>query len=55
MCGVGNWGDVGEHVGTKTKAQCYEHYMTAYMNSPFSPLPVIIFTSLIVLALLLRN
>ncbi|CAM6103370.1 unnamed protein product [Calypogeia fissa] len=39
MCGVGNWGDVGEHVGTKTKAQCYEHYMTAYMNSPFSPLP----------------
>ncbi|KAJ7514548.1 hypothetical protein O6H91_23G049200 [Diphasiastrum complanatum] len=39
MYGLGNWAEVAEHVGTKTKAQCYEHYMTAFMNSPCSPLP----------------
>ncbi|KAL2623003.1 hypothetical protein R1flu_003208 [Riccia fluitans] len=37
--GVGNWTEVSEHVGTKNKAQCYNHYMTHYINSPFSPLP----------------
>lgn len=40
MYGLGNWGEVSEHVGTKTKTQCYDHYMTTYMNSICSPLPV---------------
>lgn len=40
MYGLGNWGEVSEHVGTKNRTECYEHYMEAYMNSPFSPLPV---------------
>lgn len=40
MYGLGNWVEVSEHVGTKTKAQCYDHYMTTYMNSVCSPLPV---------------
>lgn len=40
MYGLGNWVEVSEHVGTKTKSQCYDHYMTTYMNSVCSPLPV---------------
>ncbi|KAH9318338.1 hypothetical protein KI387_020107, partial [Taxus chinensis] len=39
MYGLGNWGVVAEHVGTKTKVQCYDHYMKAYINSPCYPLP----------------
>ncbi|KAJ4976603.1 hypothetical protein NE237_001709 [Protea cynaroides] len=39
MYGLGNWAEVAEHVGTKTKAQCIDHYTTAYMNSPCFPLP----------------
>ncbi|KAG8062630.1 hypothetical protein GUJ93_ZPchr0003g16592 [Zizania palustris] len=39
MYGLGNWTEVAEHVGTKGKAQCIEHYTTAYMNSPCYPLP----------------
>lgn len=39
MYGLGNWAEVAEHVATKTKAQCYDHYMSSYMNSPCSPLP----------------
>ncbi|CAN6477788.1 unnamed protein product [Victoria cruziana] len=39
MYGLGNWAEVAEHVGTKTKAQCIDHYNTAYMNSPCFPLP----------------
>ncbi|KAL6636895.1 hypothetical protein ACP70R_024467 [Stipagrostis hirtigluma subsp. patula] len=39
MYGLGNWAEVAEHVGTKSKAQCIEHYTTAYMNSPCYPLP----------------
>lgn len=45
MYGLGNWAEVAEHVGTKTKAQCIDHYTTAYMNSPCYPLPVIIFSN----------
>lgn len=40
MYGLGNWGEASEHVGTKTKTQCFGHYMTTYMNSICSPLPV---------------
>ncbi|XP_006651826.2 transcriptional adapter ADA2 [Oryza brachyantha] len=39
MYGLGNWAEVAEHVGTKGKAQCIDHYTTAYMNSPCYPLP----------------
>lgn len=39
MYGLGNWVEVSEHVGTKTKTHCYDHYMNTYMNSVCSPLP----------------
>ncbi|XP_077247845.1 serine/threonine-protein kinase ATR-like [Tasmannia lanceolata] len=39
MYGLGNWTEVAEHVGTKNKAQCIDHYTTQYMNSPCYPLP----------------
>ncbi|EER90868.1 transcriptional adapter ADA2 [Sorghum bicolor] len=39
MYGLGNWLEVAEHVGTKSKLQCIDHYTTAYMNSPCYPLP----------------
>ncbi|KAI5074392.1 hypothetical protein GOP47_0010353 [Adiantum capillus-veneris] len=37
--GLGDWVKVAVHVATKTKLQCYNHYMSSYMNSPCSPLP----------------
>ncbi|CAN7132211.1 unnamed protein product [Brassica rapa subsp. narinosa] len=37
--GMGNWAEVAEHVGTKSKEQCLEHYRNIYLNSPFFPLP----------------
>ncbi|XP_073103747.1 transcriptional adapter ADA2 isoform X1 [Elaeis guineensis] len=39
MYGLGGWAEIAEHVGTKNKAQCIDHYTTAYMNSPSFPLP----------------
>ncbi|OVA20155.1 zinc finger protein [Macleaya cordata] len=39
MYGLGNWAEVAEHVGTKSKAQCIDHYTSTYMNSPCFPLP----------------
>ncbi|XP_059438871.1 transcriptional adapter ADA2b-like isoform X2 [Corylus avellana] len=39
MYGLGNWAEVAEHVGTKSKEQCIEHYTNVYMNSPYFPLP----------------
>ncbi|KAJ6823699.1 transcriptional adapter ADA2 [Iris pallida] len=39
MYGLGNWAEVAEHVGTKNRAQCIDHYMTAYVNSPCYPFP----------------
>ncbi|XP_078161901.1 ADA2 2B isoform X2 [Carex rostrata] len=39
MYGLGNWAEVAEHVGTKSKAQCIDHYMNAYLSSPCFPLP----------------
>ncbi|XP_023536232.1 transcriptional adapter ADA2a-like isoform X1 [Cucurbita pepo subsp. pepo] len=37
--GFGNWDGVAEHVGTKSKLQCLNHYNAMYMNSPCFPLP----------------
>ncbi|KAL6207244.1 hypothetical protein ACLB2K_024488 [Fragaria x ananassa] len=39
MYGLGNWAEVAEHVGTKSKEQCIEHYTNVYLNSPYFPLP----------------
>ncbi|PIN20368.1 Histone acetyltransferase complex SAGA/ADA, subunit ADA2 [Handroanthus impetiginosus] len=39
MYGLWNWSEVAEHVGTKSKAQCIDHYNRTYMNSPCFPLP----------------
>lgn len=41
MYGFGNWTEVAEHVGTKTKLQCIDHYNAVYISSPCFPLPVI--------------
>ncbi|KAL3502621.1 hypothetical protein ACH5RR_037070 [Cinchona calisaya] len=39
MYGLGNWTEVAEHVGTKSKSQCIDHFNVIYMNSPCFPLP----------------
>ncbi|KAF7803858.1 transcriptional adapter ADA2b [Senna tora] len=39
MYGMGNWAEVAEHVGTKNKEACIEHYRNVYLDSPFFPLP----------------
>lgn len=39
MYGFGNWAEVAEHVGTKSKSQCIDHCNAIYMNSPCFPLP----------------
>lgn len=39
MYGLANWNEVAEHVGTKSRAQCVEHYNRVYTNSPCFPLP----------------
>ncbi|KAG8364487.1 hypothetical protein BUALT_Bualt18G0002400 [Buddleja alternifolia] len=39
MYGFGNWNEVAEHVGTKSKSQCIDHYDLIYRNSPCFPLP----------------
>ncbi|KAL8150968.1 hypothetical protein V2J09_020776 [Rumex salicifolius] len=39
MYGLGNWAEVAEHVGTKSKSECINHYNAIYMNSPCFPLP----------------
>ncbi|CAI7833387.1 unnamed protein product [Closterium sp. NIES-53] len=39
MYGMGNWGEIAEHVGSKSKAQCHDHYLYDYLLSPTGPLP----------------
>ncbi|KAJ6779126.1 TRANSCRIPTIONAL ADAPTER ADA2B [Salix koriyanagi] len=39
MYGLGNWAEVAEHVGTKNKETCIEHYNNIYMRSQCFPLP----------------
>ncbi len=39
MYGLGNWSEVAEHVGTKSKTQCHSHYFDVYVNAPTAPLP----------------
>jgi len=40
MYGLGNWADMAEHVGGRTKEECEEHYMHTYIESEAYPLPV---------------
>ncbi|XP_021902304.1 transcriptional adapter ADA2b-like, partial [Carica papaya] len=39
MYGLNDWAEVAEHVGTKSKESCSEHYTSVYLNSPYFPLP----------------
>ncbi|KAI4383205.1 hypothetical protein MLD38_009072 [Melastoma candidum] len=39
MYGFGNWMEVADHVGSKTKSECIQHYNELYLNSPLFPLP----------------
>ncbi|KAL7102525.1 hypothetical protein ACP275_08G125300 [Erythranthe tilingii] len=39
MYGLGNWNEVAEHVGTKSKLQCIDHYDKVFMKSSCFPLP----------------
>ncbi|ONI18135.1 hypothetical protein PRUPE_3G198800 [Prunus persica] len=39
MYGFGNWTEVSEHVGTKSRQHCIDHFKAIYMNSPRFPLP----------------
>lgn len=39
MYGFGNWNDVADNIGTKSKSQCIDHYNTVYVNSPCFPVP----------------
>ncbi|XP_050879543.1 transcriptional adapter ADA2 isoform X3 [Lathyrus oleraceus] len=39
MYGFGNWNEVADNVGTKSKSQCIDHYKAEYLNSPCFPLP----------------
>ncbi|CAI7853818.1 unnamed protein product, partial [Closterium sp. NIES-54] len=39
MYGMGNRGEIAEHVGSKSKSQCHDHYLYDYLLSPTGPLP----------------
>ncbi|GAA5988460.1 hypothetical protein JCM5350_005200 [Sporobolomyces pararoseus] len=41
MYGLGNWSDISEHVGGRTKEECKLHYEETYLNSNEWPLPII--------------
>ncbi|GAA5872825.1 hypothetical protein JCM16303_006845 [Sporobolomyces ruberrimus] len=41
MYGLGNWADISEHVGGRTKDECKEHYEEIYLESPDWPLPIV--------------
>lgn len=40
LFGLGNWADMAEHVGGRTKEDCEAHYMSTYVHSAAYPLPV---------------
>ena len=39
MFGFGNWSDIAEHISTKTKTECEQHYNSVYLSSATAPLP----------------
>ena len=40
MYGLGNWADISEHVGGRTREECKLHYEKTYLASPDWPEPV---------------
>ena len=38
--GIGNWEQISEHVGTKNKVECAEHYERVFISSQDWPFPV---------------
>jgi len=48
MYGFGNWNDVADNIGTKSKSQCIDHYNTVYVNSPCFPVPVSLFDNSVI-------
>lgn len=38
--GLGNWADMAEYVGGRTKEECEKHYEEIYLRSKEYPLPV---------------
>jgi transcriptional adapter 2-alpha len=40
MFGMGNWEQISEHIGTKTRVEVADHYESVYVNSDSWPLPV---------------
>ncbi|GAA6005960.1 hypothetical protein JCM10207_007289 [Rhodosporidiobolus poonsookiae] len=41
LYGLGNWADIAEHVGGRTKEDCAEHYAKVFLESGEWPLPEI--------------
>lgn len=39
MFGFGNWAEVADHIGQKTKEQCEAHYHAIYLDSATAPTP----------------
>ncbi|CCH61353.1 hypothetical protein TBLA_0E02990 [Henningerozyma blattae CBS 6284] len=37
--GLGNWQDIADHTGSRTKAEIQAHYEKYYLNSPYYPIP----------------
>ncbi|KAG0004515.1 Transcriptional adapter ada2 [Modicella reniformis] len=37
--GIGNWQDIADHVGSKTREECESHYLKVYVESDTWPLP----------------
>ncbi|GAA5836004.1 hypothetical protein JCM11251_006624 [Rhodosporidiobolus azoricus] len=37
--GLGNWADIADHIGGRTKEECAEHYRQIYLESEDYPLP----------------
>mmetsp|Transcript_11842 Transcript_11842/g.23315 ORF Transcript_11842/g.23315 Transcript_11842/m.23315 type:complete len:429 (-) Transcript_11842:213-1499(-) len=37
QCGFGNWGDIADHIGTKSKEECERHYEDIYLSSGANP------------------
>lgn len=40
MFGMGNWEQIAEHIGTKTRLEVAEHYEAVYVKSQDWPSPV---------------
>ncbi|KAI8491403.1 Transcriptional adapter 2-alpha [Branchiostoma belcheri] len=39
-CGIGNWQEISNNVGTKSAAECESHYLLYYVSRARPPLPV---------------